>query len=127
MLNPTQQAEHLRERGMDNPLRCAWLSHHTPLANQREDLNARGFLVYPALREGEYVRNHVEAYEAAIAATGRAPDLIVAVLPVNMLAALAHYASPVPVWVAPMRNEVWGGVWRALEAPYVELVTSLVE
>lgn len=127
MRPPTMQAEYLRTQGIHDPLRCAWLSHHTPLADQRQNLNQRGYVVYPALREGEYVRNHVEAWEAAINACGRAPDLIVAVLPVNMLAALAHYAQPVPVWIAPMRAESWSGIWRALEAPFVELVTSLIE
>lgn len=126
MRPPTMQAEYLRTQGIHDPLRCAWLSHHTPLADQRQNLNQRGYVVYPALREGEYVRNHVEAWEAAIAACGRAPDLIVAVLPVNMKAALAHYAHPVPVWSANMIGNTWDGNWHALMPPYVSLITELV-
>jgi hypothetical protein len=105
---------------MTQKLKCAWLSRHDPTAEQRTSLAD-----FEIVQVDRTFRNGKEAWVAAN--EGGEADIIMAVLPIPMLAELLRLAGSTPIIRAYMvwpRDRVgeprWSGKWSRVKQVVVE-------
>ena len=80
-----------------------WLSRHAPQAAQKKELRDAGFT--NIIQVSQTFASGKDAWEAAVAANGgNAPDAVMAVLPLPMLAEMLHMAGDTPVIRAVMNR-----------------------
>ncbi len=109
--------------------RCAWLCRHEPTKAQRADLEGAGYRIAIVNPPGR-ITSARWAWALCQNACGGMPDLVVAVLPMNLLNYFLREVDPNTVVVRAIAQKngeydhdwIWSGRWERIER--VKIVTK---